>query len=546
MSDEELGALVLGLPDHLIPLLLDGLPPHEKEAPASPADQALELDEGYRLRDHLTYLSDRLTEATRAVEQGESRYIVVSMPPRMGKSHLTSIYLPLWLLRTHPQWKLGLISHSPTLAVFWGRQVRRIIEEHGADLGLSIARDAGAASEWQTTAGGGIVSRSAPGQSITGLGFKVLLIDDAVKDFAAAHSANQRDALWDWWLANAQTRLEPPSLVVVIGTRWHEDDLIGRLLSMDMESEGIEWEVIAFPAIAEDHDVLGREPGEPLLSPLLNETKEEALERWDSVRRAVGSYTWASLYQQRPAPAKGAIFDTGWWKFWTTDPDKATEDGRVVHLDPHTLSSAMWIDSWDTTFKDGSGTDYVVGQRWVRFGENRYLVAQQRGKWSFTQTLERMEDWLLRDDQFLSPYGQFVHTRLVEDSASGPALLDVLKSKVTGLRAVRPRSSKENRARAATPEIEEGYVYLPLPSDPGNEWVSDLLSELRNFPHDVNDDQVDTLTQALSFLRDTGRGGVTVPGRSATRIPNLSGTVAAAARTDMNRQRGVLSGGRYR
>ena len=478
--------------------------PHYPKA-ANPLEAAMQTDDGYRSRPHLEYLAERLAKAMHDVERGESRFITVSMPPRMGKSALTSVNLPIWLLRQHPDWKIGLVSHSPTLAVSWGRQVRRMVEEHGLEFGLKIAHDAGSVSDWQTTDGGGVASRSAPGQSITGMGFKVMLVDDLVKDFATAHSAAERESLWNWWIANAQTRLEPPSLVVVIGTRWHEDDFIGRLLSPEYSPDRDKWEVIKFPAIAEQADVLGRAEGDPLFSPLLEETREEALERWAQMKTSMGSYSWAALYQQRPSPAQGAVFDVGWWRYWTRDPAKVTGDGRVVLAPDAAWRAGQWVDSWDLTFKGSENSDFVVGQRWVRAGPDRYLVAQQRGRWSFTETLDHMERWVRTDDHDVSPYGECVHQRLIEDAANGSAAIDVLKKRVAGVKPVQARTSKEIRARAITPEIESGNVYLPYPSDPGNEWVEDLLSELREFPNGKHDDQVDALTQALNGLRDGGR-----------------------------------------
>lgn len=487
---------------------------------ASPMEASQQMDDGYRSRPHLDYLSERLTRAVADVEAGESRFLTVSMPPRMGKSSMTSVGMPLWLLRQHPDWKIGLVSHSPTLATSWGRQVRRVVEKHGPEFGLSIAPDAGSVADWQTTAGGGVTSRSAPGQSITGLGFKVMLVDDPVKDFASAHSAADRDALWNWWVANAQTRLEPPSLAVVVGTRWHEDDFIGRLLSPEYSPDWRRWEVIAFPALAEGDDVLGRAEGDPLFSPLLEESREEAVERWEGVRRSMGSYSWASLYQQRPAPAQGAVFDVEWWRYWTTDPAKVTGDGRVVLAPVDEWRSGTWLDSWDLAVKDSDTADFTVGQRWVRSGPNRFLVAQKRGRWAFTAQVDEMRAWARTDDDEVSPYGALVVKRLVEDAANGSAAVEVLRREVAGILPVRPKSSKEVRARAVTPEVESGHVYLPHPTDPGNEWVRDLLSELRNFPNDRHDDQVDALTQALTGLGDSrGRGGVRVASGSLTRRP---------------------------
>lgn len=548
-DEDEIAEAIAGLSPHAAEALLGILPAGstiERQVPPTPLAQARSLDLGYRERAHLVYLSDRLAKAVADVEAGTSRRLLVSMPPRTGKSHLTSTHFPTWLLRKHPDWKIGLLSHSPHLAVSWGRAVRRLVEEHGGELGLTIAKDAGAASDWQTTSGGGITSRSMPGQTITGLGFKVMLIDDPVKDAATAHSNTHRDAAWMWWQAAAATRLEPPSLVVVVMTRWHEDDFAGRLLSGDYDGDPDEWEVISFPAIAEhDDDVLGRAVGEPLISPLLDETTDEAIERWEGLRKTVGSYTWTALYQQRPAPAEGAIFDASAWCYWTTDPERVTEDGRVVLLDPEAdLASATWVDSWDFTFKgadaDGGG-DYVVGQRWARLGPRRFLVAQQRGRWSFTQSLDRMLAWAGLPPSSKPGAGPvagpglgsaFVHRRLVEDAANGPAIIDTVRNHLSGVHPVRARVSKVERARAVTPEVESGHVYLPHPADEGNGWVTALLSELRNFPNDAHDDQVDSLTQALLDLRTQGVGSVTVPRRTVTRQ-----SIGSAARSSMTTRR---------
>jgi predicted phage terminase large subunit-like protein len=507
---EELSAVIESLPIDVVEALLNSGDNAVGVIPPDPAQQAHQLDPGYRLRPHTVHLSERIAQAVADVENGMNRMLRVTMPPRMGKSTLCSLYLPIWLLRKHPEWKIGMISHDGDFATSWGRNVRRFLDNN-PELGVPLARDVGAASEWETSEHGGVLARSVGG-SITGRGFKVLLLDDVVKDFATAHHALSRQRTWDWWLSVAQTRLEPPYLVIVIGTRWHEDDFTGRLVSPDYEGDSAQWELIDFPAVAETHDVLGRAPGEPLLSPLMEETTEEALVRWSEVKANVGTYTWAALYQQRPAPVEGAIFDISWWRFWTRDPRKADGE-RIVHFDPEEHPKARWLDSWDCAFKGGDNNDFVVGQRWCRTGPDRYLIAQTRARMTFTKTLEKMLDWA--DPEALdTPIGtRFIRERLVEDKANGPAVIDVLRRQVDGLIPVNPTNSKEGRAHSVTPEVEAGNVYLPLPSDPGNEWVNDLMGELRAFPNDAYDDQVDALTQALSRLRDGGKGQATVPGR---------------------------------
>lgn len=478
----------------------------------SPIEQALELDSDYAERPQLEYLSQRIAQAVQDVEQGQNRMLTVSMPPRSGKSTMTSNYAPLWMLRRNPKWKIGMTSHDESLSTDWARSIRNTIEDTPS-LGVALRKDSGAGAKWNTVEGGGMFATGTTGR-ITGRGFNVLIIDDPISSFTEAHSPHVRDTLWNWWLHVAQLRLEAPYLVLVTMTRWHENDFIGRLQSKDYEGDPADWEDIRLPAISEGpDDLLGRPAGAPLMSPLQDESVEDAKTRWEKTKTNVGSYSFASMYQQRPAPAQGAVFDIGWWKYWTTIPEKATDDGQVVYLDPNTLQQATWLDSWDASFKGGTETSsYVVGQRWVRSQANRYLIAQQRGRWSFTETIRHMEAWSKTNDQYLSPYGQNVHLRLIEEKANGPAIIDTLKDQISGLKPINPRTSKESRARAVTPEIESGNVYLPHPSDPGNEWVQDLLSETRNFPHDANDDQVDTMTQALQELRTTGGGSVTIPG----------------------------------
>jgi predicted phage terminase large subunit-like protein len=508
--------------------------------PRNPVTQAMELDGGFRSRPHLSHLSGRVVAAVRDVERGKNRKLAISMPPRAGKSLLLSQYVPLWLLRRHPEWKIVLASYDGGLTTGWSRNTRRLIEDHPG-LGIALQPDGGAGSRWETIEHGGMYATSVRG-ALTGRGARVLIIDDPVRDFVEAHSVVIRQNLWDWWLSVAQTRLEPPYLVIVVMTRWHEDDFIGRLFSHDYEGDPRTWERISLPALADtEEDALKRTDGEPLISPLLDETPSEAVERWEEIRRAVGTYVFSAMYQQRPAPARGAIFDSGWWRFWTMDASRETEDGRVVYADPSSWLNEKWLDSWDCSFKsthpDTGG--WVVGQRWCRKGPNRYLVAQARGRWSFTQTIAAMETWANPDDPVSSPCGNLVHERLIEDRANGSAIIDVLKERISGLKPINPTVSKEARARAVTPECESGNVFLPHPGDPGNEWVTDLLSELRNFPHDAYDDQVDALTQGLSGLRTVGRGQISVPGRMSMNRPQwqVSRDVGRAALSDLARRR---------
>lgn len=479
----------------------------------SPIGLAQVIDPKYKVRPHLQHLDGVITRAVKRVEAGESVFIRISEPPRSGKSMLSSQYAPLWMLRRHPEWKCGLVSYSDSLAASWGRQIRRFVEDDRLGLGVDIAHDAGAVKDWETTQRGGVTARSI-GMGLTGLGFDVLIIDDPVKDYADAHSSTRRKALREWWRTVARSRMEAPFLVLVIGTRWHEDDFVGWV-----GKAGDPFETVELPAIATDNDVLGREPGDPLYSPLLEETREEALARWEQTREAVGPSAWAALYQQSPLPAEGQVFEPSWWRFWTTDPLKV--DDKTILWEP--TKQGTWLDSWDLTLTESNASDYTVGQRWVRDNrDRRFLVGQERGRWAFMATLEKMRAWA--EPHSIHNTGKYVHKRLVERAANGAAIVDTLSRELSGVEPIIPRGAKEVRARAVTPEIASGHVYLPHPSDPGNAWVLGLLEELGSFPSAPHDDQVDTLTQALGKLRDAGKGHVTVPKgqRTATKLSQTS------------------------
>ena len=510
-----------GLPEPALEAFLKDTASYDGAMPSTPLLQAQELDPKYQSRPHLEYLSDRIALAVEDVKAGTSRQLAISMPPRTGKSEMVSKYLPVWLLRMNPTWKLGLMSYSPTLAAAWSRDVRRFVETEGGKLGLEVATDAGAIGDWETTMGGEIHARSM-GQGLTGFGVNVFIIDDPIKDYATAHSSSAREALWNKWTVDLQSRREPPSLTIVVQTRWHESDFIGRLKSKEYDGDPEDWEIISFPAIAEENDVLGREPGDPLLSPLLPPEREVALEWWAGLKKAMSSYQWASVYQQKPSPASGAIFNTDWWCYWTRDPSlisydaNGNADGRIILLPD--LTSAALLDSWDLNFDDTVGSDFVVGQRWASLGPRRFLLDQRRRRMDFPATLKEFKD-------FNADGKVFKH--LVEKKANGAAMISSLNDAFSGIKAVNPTASKEVRARAVTAEIESGHVYLPHPSE--FPWVGDLQDELREFPTGAHDDQVDTLTQALNDMRaESGLGSVSIPGQMTGSFRNGPGRTASS------------------
>lgn len=440
----------------------------------SPAGYLPRLVEGWSAPPHVRMVADAIRDAVAGT--GPNR-VIVTMPPRHGKSTLVSRAAPVWFLNTWPDRKVGLASYEADFAAEWGHLVREAIREHAGWLDVRLDPNFSNRAAWFTTAGGGMFTAGVGGP-FTGRGFDLLIIDDPIKNAVEAASPTVRDRLWSWFTSTAYTRLEPGAAVAVLQTRWHEDDLVGRLLRAQQEGGDV-WRVIDLPAIAEPTverpDPLGRSEGEPLWAARYD---AEALAR---IRAAVGSSVWSALYQGRPVPADGSVFRRSWLRFYSALPA------------PREITT--WLQSWDLSFGSGGANSYVVGQVWAQAGADRYLVDQVRARMDFAATVAAVREMSVKWPQ--------AKLKLVEAKANGPALISTLQREVAGLVPVTPRGSKEARAHAVTPEFESGNVWLPHRSLAP--WVDAYVEELLTFPAGLHDDQVDATTQALARLADAGR-----------------------------------------
>lgn len=292
-----------------------------------------------------------------------------------------------------------------------------------------------------------------------------LIIDDPIKNAQDAQSKTMRERVWQEWESTLSTRLHKGASVIVIMTRWHEDDFVGRLL----ENSPFKWERLRLPAIAEDEDdILGRNLGEPLSRELGFD------EHWaESKKIEVGSKTWASLYQQRPAPEQGSIFKREWLQFVDYVPTRY--DDMLI--------------SWDMTFKDSNASDYVVGQVWLKDKANYYCIEQVRGQMDFTQSMQAV----------INLKNKYPRCRriLIEDKANGPAIINTLKNRISGIIPITPKESKEARAFSVTPLFEAGNVFFYR----NIRELSDMVEEIVGFPAASHDDTVDATTQALNYFQ---------------------------------------------
>lgn len=425
-----------------------------------------------------------------AFQTPDSR-LIISMAPQEGKSVRVANDFPVWCLTQNPELRIVTASYGQALANRNGRAVRNRILTH-PELGLTVARDNGSVSEW-TLAGhqGGLLSVGI-GAGVTGRAADMLIIDDPVKDRKEADSELQRDTVWDWWTDAASARLAPGAPVVVILTRWHQDDLAGRLVERDPEAN---WRVINIPAQA-DHrpekgevDPLGREPGEFMVS-----ARGRTQKQWELRKATAGSKTWASLYQGRPSPDSGGVFppEEQWGRYssplWDEDFDA---DGKIVCRVPGIgRADHELVQSWDLTFKDTKGSDYVVGQVWLRVGNTAYLLDQVRERLNFTATCAAIQEMSRKWPQAIGKY--------VEDKANGPAVINALSRVIMGLIPIEPEGSKYARASAISPLTESHNVVLPTQSLLNN--VTQLLEEAKNFPNSSHDDTIDAMSQAINRL----------------------------------------------
>lgn len=420
----------------------------------------------YRHARHTKLICDKLEQ----VEEGKIKRLMIFLPPRHSKSMTVSETFPSFFIGKNLNRRVILVSYGDSLARKFGRANRNKLEEYGEEIfDISLSKDNSSVTNWGIEGYRGGMISTGIGGPITGEGADLLIIDDPIKNRKEANSKTYRDMVWDEWQNTLYTRLQPNGSVIIILTRWHEDDLAGRLLNSDY-GEVEDWDIVKLPAVAEDeNDLLGRAVGE-LLWP-----EHGFDEEWAEVTKtAVGSQTWASLYQQRPAPAEGNIVNREWWQFYKELPDSFDEV----------------IQSWDCSFKETEDGSYVVGQVWGRKGANKYLIDQVRARMGFTKTLRAIKNMTLKYPE--------ARLKLIEDKANGPAIISTLRQEISGIVPVNPRGSKEERAAAVSPEIEAGNVYLPSPSRAP--WINDYIEEWAAFPNGENDDQVDATTQALDRL----------------------------------------------
>jgi predicted phage terminase large subunit-like protein len=409
---------------------------------------------------HLAYLASILSLLERDAR------LIVNMPPRHGKTQLTSVRYVAWRIIRDPRTRVIVATHTQTLAEALSRQIRRIVRENGVPLDEEHNR----INDWRTGAGGG-VRAAGVGAAIAGFGADLLVIDDPHRNREAADSLHQRDQLWEWWNDDLLTRGEAGSQVIVVMTRYHPDDLVGRLLA---SPDAGAWTVVRLPARADSpDDPLGRALGEPLWPEQFSDHDLAQRERETDPR------TWAALYQQAPRLADAVTIDPSWFIRYRTN-EKPPSVGR-------------WI-SWDTSEGTEAGAYSVAWVADLGIDGCLYLIDRFRARLPFTELIEAMRTLAV------SHARSGLREVLVERASTGGAAYDVLVRQLgpagIAVTGIRPASSKLVRAEAASVAIRNGLVRVPE----GAPWWDEFARELAAFPHGPFADQVDALTQLVTYL----------------------------------------------
>lgn len=410
----------------------------------------------YKLAKHLNLINEKLLD----VFAGRCKRLIINMPPQHGKSELISRYFPVWYLGHRPEHKIILVSYQGDYAASWGKKARNVFKEYGEKLfGLKV-EGVGSASEWGILGHEGGLKTSGTDGSVTGRTANIMIIDDPHKNEKEALSKLKREQAWDFFRATAYTRLAQDGAIIIVMTRWHYDDLTGRILKEELEG----WEVLSLPAIAKENDPLGRNPGEALWE------EKKSIEFLIDQKKTMGSYWFSAEYQQEPIATEYQIFKPEWWNFYEDKPD-----------------CSYSIQVWDTAFKSGQENDYSVCTTWGVADKKIYLLDMYRGKPIFPDLVR------LANAEFNKHKPRVV---LIEDAASGQDLIAVLRKEARiPIRAVKA-VGKEIRAHIISPVVESGKVFIPKDAV----WLADYMNEHSEFPHGAHDDIVDTTTIAIQSL----------------------------------------------
>lgn len=444
----------------------------------SPADFATRLSGGQWLPyPHLVHTSNRIVAM---VERDETDLLIIEEPVRHGKTELCSRWTPAWFIAKYRKPVL-LSSYEADYAATHGRKVREIIAAHGSRFGLEIDNTSRASQRWELTGGMGGMNTAGAGGPITGKGGYLNIVDDPIKNNEEANSLTMREHLWDWWQSTWLTRREPGVKWLLIMSRWHEDDIVGRILKSTM---GMRVERVRLPAIAEDGDDLGRVPGQALCPERFDEVSLAG------IRTDVGPTAWSALYQQRPMPRGGGMFRKSAFKFWSAATPRAGE--TYYQLGEHLVDDReCWrFATMDPAFTRSKRSDFTVCAVWAVAPTDPHslmLLDLRRVRVEHAEHAPLVKEmW----DQWQPAWVG------IEKQMATLSLFDDVQRRGVVVRWLTPDRNKIARAETAVAVADAGRIYLPANAP----WLPDFLDEVVSFPVAAHDDQVDVLSYAAAEL----------------------------------------------
>lgn len=422
---------------------------------------------------HHEFITRKLEEFVDKVRLKKSPRLMIFEPPRHTKTELVSKRLPAWVLGQYPDWQYMSASYNDDFASDIGREVRNIFgsQDHlNVFPGITLRPDSKAANRWHTSSGGVYVSIGVGGAG-TGRGAHIFGIDDPFKDWAEASSETIRQRKWDWFTSVVRTRLMPGGGIILTHTRWHDDDIAGRILKQ-MEAGGEQWEIINLPAIAGGNDQLGRAPGEALWPEWYD------IEALEAIRGTLSPMQWNALYQQNPIPEEGDYFKSDCVQ-WYDKPPK--------HLHIYGASD------YAVTDQDGDFTEHGVFG--VDPNDDLYIL-----DWWYDQsTADVWIDSLLDLIQRHKPLKWIGESGVIKRAVEPYMLKRMRERRVyCALDWMASISDKPTRARGFQARWAMKKVYLPA----NQPWAVRLLSQLTRFPAGANDDAVDVCSLIGRALDD--------------------------------------------
>ena len=419
------------------------------------------------------YLCKRVQEFVEDREKGV-KILIISTPPQHGKSATVSQRLGAWYLLNNPDHHVILVSYGDVLAKRFGKQNLNTLKTFAPAFVVELDPTRATSQYMYMRNHDGYMISRGYGAGLTGYSGNLIIIDDPVKNAEEASSEANRESKWDDFLQTIMTRQQDVTRIVLIMTRWHEDDLAGRI-KQDMPDM---CEVVNIPCECEsDEDLLGRKIGEPLCPELGKD------EKWlKTTKKAYvtenGQRAWDALYQGRPTALEGNLFLRDAWGFY----DREEYLANKMKFDKVVISI-------DATFKDAKRSDFVSIQCIGKRGHDYYLLDRTHKRMTFMNTVKEV----IR----MKASNPLVRQIYIEDKANGSAIIDVLRSYTTGVVAVEPRESKYARAEAVAFIQQEGHFHLPMKTG----WVYEYINEFATFPNGAHDDEVDAMTQALNKMR---------------------------------------------